>query len=192
VDAALDTRVDPVFPRNAVLASVTWERFGYSGPLAAADGGDPAATRTGSFSRTTTDLQGYLGLWKANVFAVRARLATSSEPPPPYEQLLLGGTSSLRGYDLGYRAGDNLAAVSTELRMPITSPVSVARLGLKGFYDWGTVYPLGAKLADQRFDAGYGGGMFLTATVLSMGFDVAWRHTGGVNFHFSMGVKLGR
>ena len=82
--------------------------------------------------------------------------------------------------DFGYRAGDNLAAVSAELRVPFTSPVYMGRLGVKAFVDAGTVYPYGAKLSDQTFDRGVGGGVFITWAVIRMGLDVAWPITGGL------------
>jgi outer membrane protein assembly factor BamA len=190
VGVTLDTRVDPAFPRNAVVASIDWERNAFSGPEPHAPGDPTSATRSGSYVRTTAELQGYVGVVGALVFAVRGHLATSSESAPPYERLLLGGESLLRGHDLGYRAGDNLAAATAELRLPLTSPVRVGQFGVKAFADWGAVYAHGEALADQRFDAGYGGGVFLAATVLSLGMDLAWSQQGDFNYHFSMGVKL--
>ena len=98
----------------------------------------------------------------------------------------------LRGYEFGYRAGDNLAALSAELRVPITSPLNVGRLGLKGFVDAGTVYASGAKIGDQTFDRGIGGGVFFTATVVRAGLDVAWpqRGEGKPRWHFGLGVTF--
>jgi outer membrane protein assembly factor BamA len=190
-DAAFDTRVDPAYPRNAVLASLGWERLDFSGPAPPASGVAPI-DRTGSFHRTTTDLRGYLGLLGPSVLAVRGLSIVASAPLPPYEQALLGGAATLRGYDAGYRAGDNLVAASAELRIPFTSPINVGRLGVRAFADWGAVYPHGARMADQRLEAGYGGGVFIHLTVLTMGMDAAWSEYGDFNFHFSMGVRLGR
>ena len=90
-----------------------------------------------------------------------------------YEHNLLGGGANLRGYDAGYKAGDNLAAASAELRIPLTSPLNVGRFGVKAFVDWGTIYGVGDKLADQTFDRGIGGGAYLHLTVVSMSLDVA-------------------
>jgi outer membrane protein assembly factor BamA len=188
VDAALDTRVDPTFPRNAVFAAIKWERVGFTGHAAASIGGAPGARR-GSFSRTTTDVHAYVGVVRSSVLALRGTLVSASAPPPPYEQALLGGAARLRGYDLGYRAGDNLAAASAELRVPLTSPFNIGRVGVKAFADWGTVYPVGATLARQAFDAGYGVGIFATAAVLSLGLDVALTEHGDYKLHFLMGVK---
>jgi outer membrane protein assembly factor BamA len=187
--AAIDTRADPVFPRDAVLARVKWEHIDVSGPTSF-DGEDLGGVRGGSFSRTTTDVHAYVGVLGSNVLAVRGLLVTASSPPPPYEQALLGGSSMLRGHDLGYRVGDNLSAASAELRIPLTSPLAIGRIGIKTFADVGTVYPVGAKLAEQRFDAGYGAGIFATATVLSVGADLAWSRNGDFNFHFLLGMNI--
>jgi len=175
-DIVVDTRVDPAFPRNAVHAVVAIEQLRFKD--------DPAV------ARWTADLRGYVGVWRSAVVALRAATSQASDTLPRYERALLGGTSMLRGYRFGYRAGDNLAAMSAELRVPVTSPLSVGRLGVKGFVDVGTVYSSGAKLSDQTFDRGVGGGVFFTATVIRMGLDVAWPRDGKPRWHFGLGVTF--
>jgi outer membrane protein assembly factor BamA len=176
-DVIVDTRRDPAFPRNAVQATARIEHLAFSG----AD----------DVNRRIVEMRGYLGLIGSAVLAVRATTTTADAPLPPYEQLLLGGTSLLRGYRFGYRAGDNLAGVSAELRVPITSPMNFGRFGFKTFVDYGTVYPHGEKLSDQAFDRGIGGGVFLTATVFRMGLDVAWPKGGSSpRWHFGLGVTF--
>jgi hemolysin activation/secretion protein len=96
----------------------------------------------------------------------------------------------LRGHDAGYRAGDNLAAASAELRVPLTSPLNIGRVGIKTFADWGTVYPAGSSLTRQRFDRGYGVGVFATATVLAVDADLAWSEHGAFNFHFRLAMNI--
>ena len=98
----------------------------------------------------------------------------------------------LRGYEFGYRAGDNLAALSAEIRVPVTSPLNMGRLGVKAFLDAGTVYAAGSKISQQRFDRGLGAGVFVTATVLRAGLDVAWPQTGDKKprVHFGLGVTF--
>ena len=86
-----------------------------------------------------------------------------------------------------------LAAMSAELLMPVTSPLSLARLGVKLFADTGVVYPSGASLDEQRFRWGYGMGAFINATVFTFGVDVGWREGGGTpNAHVQLGVRLTR
>jgi len=189
-DVALDTRRDPAFPRNATFVSLGVERLAFDQTAL----GDPEAG-TGSLAatRVALDARGYLGLVRQTVLAVRAQSVTASRALPRFEQQLLGGMASLRGYDAGSQAGDNLAAMSGELLMPITSPLNLARLGVKVFADTGTVYAAGASLADQRFRWGYGLGAFINATVFTLGVDVGWREGGGTpNAHVQLGVRLTR
>jgi hypothetical protein len=179
IDVLIDTRTDPGYPRNAVHLAAGVEQLRF-------DGGHDVA-------RWTTDLRGFVGLFGSTVLALRAATVTARASLPPYEQALLGGTSTLRGYDFGYRADDNLAALSAELRVPLTSPLILAKLGVKGFVDAGTVYPHGARLSDQVFDRGAGAGVFMTWTVLRMGLDVAWpigAPTNRPQWHFGLGVTF--
>lgn len=175
-DLTLDTRVDPAFPRNAVHAIFGLERLSFD---------------AGQANRRSADVRGYVGLLGQSVLALRAMSLTATAPLPEYEKGLLGGASGIRGYDAGYRAGDNLAAVSAELRVPLTTPLSVGRFGVKAFVDAGTAYAHGQKLSDQRLDRGYGGGAYLHLTILSLSLDVARADdTGKVRWHFGMGVTF--
>jgi outer membrane protein assembly factor BamA len=175
-DVTLDTRVDPAFPRNAVHATFGWERLNFQALSA---------------NRRTADLRGYVGLFGQMVLAVRGLSVTSDRAMPLYEHLLLGGAANLRGYDAGFKADDNLAALSAELRIPITSPLSVGRFGVKAFVDAGTAYPFGEKLKDQqRLDRGIGAGAYFHLTVLSLALDVARSREGKTRFHFGLGVTF--
>jgi outer membrane protein assembly factor BamA len=174
----IDTRRDPAFPRNAVHATLGIEHLDFAGDA--------------SVTRRVGDARAYLGLIGSTVLALRVTTSHVDAPLPLYERRLLGGTSLLRGYRFGYRAGDNLAAMSAEVRVPITSPLNVGRFGFKGFVDYGTVYPHGERLARQTFDRGIGGGVFLTATVIRMGLDVAWPKGDAKKprWHFGLGVTF--
>jgi outer membrane protein assembly factor BamA len=176
VDVTVDTRLDPAFPRNAIHATTGVEQLRFEGGA--------------HTSRWATDLRGYIGLYRSTVLALRATTILASDPLPPYEQALLGGTSMVRGYRFGYRVGDNLAAASAEIRVPLTSPLNFGRFGVKAFVDAGTVYPSGTKLSDNRFDRGIGGGVFFTATVIRAGLDVAWPESGKPRWHFGLGVTF--
>jgi outer membrane protein assembly factor BamA len=178
-DLLIDTRTDPGFPRNALHLTAGVEQLRF-------DGGQHAA-------RWTTDLRGYVGVFGSTVVALRAATSTAGRTLPAYEQALLGGTSTLRGYEFGYRAGDNLAMMSAEVRVPLTSPLIMAKLGIKGFLDVGTVYPHGASLADQVFDRGAGAGVFLSWAIVRMGLDLAWPVGGPTRnprWHFGLGVTF--
>ena len=175
-EVTLDTRVDPAFPRNAVQMTGRLERLSFD---------------SGQANRRTADVRAYLGLFGQSVLAVRGMSLTSTSPLPEYEKMLLGGSATLRGYDVGYRADDNLAALSAELRLPVTSPMSVGRFGVKAFVDAGTSYPFGTQLKDQHLDLGYGGGVYLHLTIISLSLDVARGHeTGKYRWHFGLGVTF--
>lgn len=175
-DVTLDTRVDPAFPRNAVHATFGLDRVTFEG---------------GRANQKKVDARGYVGLFGQTVLAVRALSITSNAALPLYEQLLLGGATNLRGYNAGYKAGDNLVAASAELRLPITSPLNFGRLGVKAFVDAGAIYRVGEKLADQKLDdRGIGGGVYMHLTLLSVSLDVARSRSGDTRYHFGMGVTF--
>jgi hemolysin activation/secretion protein len=137
------------------------------------------------------DIRGYLGMFGQSVLAVRGLSITSNRALPPYEHLLLGGAANLRGYGAGYRAGDNLVAVSAELRVPVTSPLSIGRFGVKAFIDAGGIYDVGEKLKDQDLvDRGIGGGVYFHLTLVSLSLDVARSRSGDTRYHFGMGVTF--
>ena len=175
-DVTVDTRVDPAFPRNAVHATFGIERMNFEALTA---------------NRRTADIRGYVGLFRGTVLALRGLSITSNAALPAYEHNLLGGAANLRGYDAGFKANDNVAAVSAELRIPITSPLSIGRFGVKAFVDAGTAYRFGEALEDQtRFDRGIGGGVYLHMTVLSLSLDVARSREGNTRYHFGLGVTF--
>lgn len=174
-DVTIDTRVDPAFPRNAVHATFGFDRLNFD---------------AGHANQRKADVRGYAGLFGQLVLAVRGLVIVSDTALPHYEHNLLGGAASLRGYDAGYKAGDNLAAASAELRIPLTSPLDVGRFGVKAFVDWGTIYGAGEKLADQTLDRGIGGGAYFHLTILSLSLDIARSRNGDTRYHFGMGVTF--
>ena len=176
VDLTVDNRTDPAFPRNAVHAVIKWEQLRFPGDH--------------HIGRVNADVRGYVGLIRSAVFAVRVASSQADAALPPYEQALIGGTSMLRGYRFGYRAGDNLVVTSAELRVPVTSPLNLARLGVKAFVDAGTVYAAGETFSDQVWDRGIGGGLFITAPVFRLDLDVAKPRSGKVRVHFGLGVSF--
>jgi hypothetical protein len=175
-EATLDTRIDPELPREAVYASVRWERLAFEHA--------PAATRI------RTDLRGYLGLVGQSILAVRGLHVTSDTPLPPFERALLGGASTLRGSEFGFASGDNLAAGSVELRVPVSSPMSLGRLGVNVFADVGAAYDRGTALGDAAYQWGYGAGMFFSATVFKINLDVATGGKGRARAHLSSGFRF--
>lgn len=176
VEATVDTRRDPAFPRNAVFASMRWERLWFD--------------QAQDTSRLQTDVRGFLGLFGSSVLAVRLQQSRAADPLPVFEQALLGGTSSLRGFGLGYRYGDRLAAGTLELRLPISSPRHIGRAGIAIFADSGAVYDAHTTLDHAKYDTGVGAGWFLQLPVLSFRLDVAHGIDHGTRGHVTMGVTF--
>lgn len=169
-----DTRVDPSFPRNAIHTRIGWERLFF---------GDSAG-------RWNTDARGYIGVGGSLVLALRAHLITADSSLPSAEQSLLGGSGTVRGYSAGHRAGDNLFASSAELRIPLNSPLTFGRFGLKAFVDAGTAWNTAGRWDDEAFDRGIGGGVYIGGGPFIIDLDVAKPRTGNVRAHFGMGVTF--
>jgi len=158
-DVVLDTRVDPVLPRNAVYAraAVAQRRF----------------ASVGAITTTQVEARGYIGMFGQTVLALRAMREAADESLPPYEKLLLGGMENLRGFRTGTAAGDILAAGSAELLVPLTSPLHVGRIGVSAFMDAGTVYDHRERFADQSLKRGAGGSLWFSAAFLRLSVAVA-------------------
>jgi outer membrane protein assembly factor BamA len=158
-DVAFDTRIDPVLPRDAVYAVASWEHLNF-------DAG-------GATNRTRLDGRGYIGLFGQNVLALRAVREDSDRPLPRYLKPLLGGWSSLRGFKAGSFTGDTLVAGSAELRIPLSSPLEIGKIGASLFVDTGTAYDKGERYRNQALHTAVGGGVWLAAAMFHMGLSVA-------------------
>jgi hypothetical protein len=177
-DAALDTRGDPTFPRNAVYLGTSWT-------------GLHVNRLDGRINRYTTDARGYLGVIRQAVVAGRVEYSTSDRTLPPYERLLLGGASSLRGFRAGAFDGDRRLLTSAELRVPITSVLSGAKLGLTAFIDASKTFDVGQSAKDAAWHRGVGGGVFLIATIVRINLDVArGLKDGETRVHLSSGFSF--
>ena len=121
---------------------------------------------------------------------IRARREHFDGPAPPYLRSLLGGWSSLRGFRAGSFTGDTVVTGSTELLVPLGSPLSVGQLGVSIFADTGTAYDTGERLSDQRWEAGYGGSIWLTLTAFRLSFAVAHGNGASTRVHFGGGFAF--
>lgn len=175
-DVTLDTRIDPAYPRNAIFATAAWERVAFESG--------------GSLHRTRLDGRGYLGLVGQTVLVVRGLREGANGPQPAYMRPLLGGWSNLRGFEAGAFIGDIVVAGSAELLIPITSPLSVARLGVSAFVDTGVAYDHGQRLKDQVNQTGVGGSVWLTATVFRLSLSVAQGRRAGTRVNVGGGVTF--
>ena len=176
VEVTFDTRRDPAFPRNAVYASIRWERLWFD-----------QATDTNRF---TADVRGFVRLFGPAVLAVHAQQSRAADGLPVFEQALLGGTQSLRGFPVGFRYGDRLSAGTIEVRLPVSSPRNVGRAGIAIFADSGVIYDAHTTLAHAKYDTGIGAGWFLQLPVLSFRIDVAHGLSAGTRAHVTLGVTF--
>ena len=175
-DVAVDTRLDPVLPRNAVFVTASIERLKFSS-------GD-------TLNRTRLDARGYIGLFGQHVLVLRSLREDVNKPAPLYLRSLLGGWSNLRGFEAGFDTGDTLVANSIEWRVPISSPLSVGQLGLSAFVDWGTVYEKGERFKDQTLHRGIGGSVWMTLAAFRMSLGVAHGKGSGTRVNFGGGLTF--
>jgi len=174
-EAVVDTRLDPSLPRDAVYGLVAVERLSFAS-------GAPATIRL------TFDGRGYVGLIGQSVLVLRARREQASRPLPAYLKSLLGGDSSLRGFEPGAFVGDRLATGSLELRIPLSAALSAGKVGVSVFVDAGTAYDDGQAFRDQALHTGAGASVWLTATVFRMGLTVAHGRGAGTRVTFGAGL----
>lgn len=175
-DIVLDTRTDPMLARNAVYARAAWDRFRFTGGTA--------------IHRTELEGRAYAGLVGQSVLIARALRSAASRPLPSYLKPMLGGMANLRGFRAGTAVGDTLVGGSLELRVPLTSPLSLGKVGVSAFVDAATIYDHGGRLRDQRFERGAGGSVWLAAAFVRLNLAVARGLGGSTRVHFGTSVTF--
>jgi len=176
--AGVDTRLDPNFPGNAILTTVGWTGMHFR-------------TIPDRVDKYTADLRGYLRVFRQIVVAGRAAYTGTNTTLPPYERLLLGGSSSLRGFDTGAFEGDRMFSTSAEVRIPLTSVLHGSKLGLTVFTDAGKTWDFGTRMEDAAWHRGAGAGLFLIASIVRINLDVARGFKdGGTHVHLSSGFTF--
>jgi outer membrane protein assembly factor BamA len=183
VFAEFDTRRDPLFPRNAVLARTSWSRLSFARP-------EQSGVPDGARSRWQHDLRGYVGVIGQVVLAARLQLDQASGPLPDYARPILGGADTLRGLRAGFGVGDNLWASSLEARVPLSSVLRSSRLGVLAFYDTGATWNYGQRLRDGHREEGVGAGVFLVNPFVQLQLSVARGLGRSTRVHFSTGVSF--
>lgn len=175
-DVAFDTRLDPLLTRNAVYMRASWDHLMFR--------------ERDNVNRSALEARGYVGLFGQQVLVLRTLREDSSGPLPLYLKSLLGGTSNLRGFRAGSAAGDTLVAASAELQIPLTSPLSVGKLGVSFFTDAATVYDDGQRLRDQRFERSVGGSVWFSAAFVRFALSVAHGIGATTRVNFGAGVTF--
>jgi len=175
-NAAFDTRGDPAFPGNAVVLGGGWSALNVRGLPA--------------INRYTADARGYLRVVGQSVVAGRAQYFNTDATLPPYERLLLGGASTLRGFRAGAFDGDRMVVTSAELRVPITSVIHGAKFGLTVFADAAKAVDFGTSLKDGEWHRGAGAGVFIIAPLVKINLDVAHGFHGDTRLHLGSGFSF--
>jgi len=176
LDVSFDSGGNPAFPRNALTARAAWTAL--------------SGLASATIHRIDLEARGYIGLTGRSVLALSAASRQADHALPAYEKPLLGGGSSLRGHRVGAFAADNLAVASVELRRPLGSPLSAARVGYRIFGDIGAAYDHGAGIRKARFRQGAGAGLFLAAPFLRLNLDLAQDFHGRVRLHFYSAITF--
>jgi hypothetical protein len=158
-DVVLDTRLDPMLARNAVYARAAWDHLDFQ--------------TSGAIDRLALEGRAYVGLFGQNVLVVRALRDDANKPLPDYLRPMLGGLANLRGFKAGTAVGDTLVAGSAEIRVPLTSPLSIGRIGVSAFIDAGAIYDKGARFEDQPIAKGVGGSVWFSAAFVRLNVAVA-------------------
>jgi outer membrane protein assembly factor BamA len=175
-DVTFDTRIDPIVPRNAIYVRTAWDHLAFA--------------KTQDANRVDADVRGYLALFGQTVLMIRGQWEGSSQGLPPYLRPLLGGVANLRGFGAGSAAGDTLVGATAELRIPVTSPLDIAKLGVSAFLDTATVYDSGQHVRDQHFERGTGGGVWLSAAFVRFDLYVAHALGGSTRAQFAASVSF--
>jgi outer membrane protein assembly factor BamA len=177
-NAAIDTRADPKFPSNAVYAFAGWrglERNGGQARIGIVEG----------------DLRGYWRFARQAVVAAHLNYEGADRRLPDYERLLLGGAPLLRGTRVASADGDRLIAASTELRIPITSPLRFGRFGGTLFFDAAKTYDVGQRPSSAPWSRGAGVGLFMIVQFMSVNLHFAHSLDGdGGRVHLSTGFTF--
>ena len=163
-DVVVDTRVDPALPRNAVFARAAW-------------------THLAGGAQTELDGRGYVGLIGQLIFGVRAQRIAADPSLPVYLKPIFGGAANVRGFSAGTMVGDTLVAASTELILPLTSPLRIVRMGVSAFADRGTI-------DDQPWKQGYGGSVWFTAAMFHLNIAVAHGRGSSTRVHVDGNVSF--
>jgi len=173
-DIVFDTRLDPMLARNAVYGRAAVDHFSFRGGRSA--------------NKSEVEGRGYVGLLGQSVLVARALRDDADSPLPPYLEPMLGGLANVRGFRAGTAVGDTLVAGSLELRLPLTSPLHIGKIGVSAFVDAGAVYGKDERLADQTFRRGVGGSLWLSAAVVRV--NVAVAHGIGATTRVHVGGSL--
>ena len=90
----------------------------------------------------------------------------------------------------GNPAAQRGPTMSAELRVPLNSPLTIAKIGVSAFVDTGTVYGDGQRFADQPLKTGVGGSVWLSVAFVRLNVVVAHGIGSSTRMHFGGGVSF--
>ena len=82
-------------------------------------------------------------------------------------------------------------STSAEVRVPLTSVLRGAKLGVTAFTDAGKAWDFGSSMDQAEWHRGVGGGLFLIASIVRINLDIAHGlKTGDTKVHLSSGFTF--
>ena len=102
---------------------------------------------------------------------------------------MLGGWDTVRGFAAGSFVGDNRLVTSAELRVPISSPLSMAKTGVSVFVDRGKAYDVGQPRREAPWRTGIGASVWVSAAVVRAGVSVARGRGGDTRVNVGLGIE---
>ncbi|RYG62798.1 hypothetical protein EON80_22445, partial [bacterium] len=143
-----------------------------------------------SFTKLDLDLRNYIPLMKGEkatdqpklVFASRFVAGKSLKQLPAFEQYYIGGSDTVRGYNIDQQFGDNQFYGNLELRYRFQSKIQVV-----GFFDAGTAFG-GDFSSNAKSNAitSFGAGLRLQTPIGPIRLDLG-KGDDGVRTHFAIG-----
>lgn len=167
--------------RNATFVKLDVEKGHRFGPSNFAR---TAFTATGRYEGRWQDSRPRVDIWYYNHFPARQTLALHLQAetiahPQPNSQLLLGGDTGLRGYQLNQFSGNKLLLANAEHRLFWVEDIGrVMSLGSAAFFDAGNVWEPGKKIDPRNTRMSVGAGLRIHLPRTSLGhvlrLDVAY------------------
>ena len=173
-DLTLDTRENPALPRNAVLVTASADRLWFE------SGAD--------LTRLRIDANGYIGMIGQHVLVLHFLGEAATAAQPLYLRSIMGGFSTVRGFETGFLTGDQMAAASIEWRIPVRWPFRFGKIGVTAFVDAGTAYDYGQSFKQQPIYKGVGGTAWVSIASFRLSMAVGYGIGSGTRVHLSGGI----
>lgn len=143
------------------------------------------------WSMTTPDPDAEFDEQTRHVLAVRGKYGRVDGTSPFFEQIFLGGSGSLRGYDNQRFWGKESILTTVEYRMPLQKSFSII-----GFLDYGGAWGGYGSLknfeqSDEfKMHMGYGIGLAFRTPIGPIRIDFALNEEGSTRTHFTFGTSF--